>query len=320
MSHPTLNQFLIGAGNQLESVYLDTTYMSPKYNFPKQEQVCESVATLIHEFLHNDDIVKEVFGASLQRRITDFLSLSRKPKQKKFLVLVGTYLIGKEKLAVAMSKRLGNSPIYISNVNSRGDKEHIVRSYHDTYLESVLTTDAVKLSQHDVMIHLVPMKIAGNIQELHKYFHHNGYHDHFERCIGLRPTGWSFQNDERGEDVVETQSEEAVEDDFDAELSGNDPEKGYPGKEDPENSKSGETDLPKQDYIKSFSGTDVLSSTASLLRKRPKYTHLDVLRQNGNKRTGKVDSTTCRIYSIPYSEHSSFRELSYFVVFFNIRR
>ncbi|KAM9889686.1 hypothetical protein OXX79_011980 [Metschnikowia pulcherrima] len=274
MLHPLLQRFLVGAENRLENVYLDTTYMTPKYNFPKQEQVCESVATLIHEFANNDTLVKEVFGSSLQTRITDFLT-GKKATSKKYLVLVGTYLIGKEKLAVAVSKRLGNSPIYVSNVHSRGDKDHIIRSYHDEYLDSVLTTDAVATSHHDVMIHLVPMKIAGNIQELQNYFNHNGYHSHFERCIGLRPTGWSFKNtDEEPEGTEET-----VEID-EAELS--------------------------------------LQSTAALLKKRPKYTHLDVLAQKTNKANKKADTSTHRIYSIPYSEHSSFRELSYFVVFFNI--
>ena len=274
MLHPLLQRFLVGAENRLENVYLDTTYMTPKYNFPKQEQVCESVATLIHEFANNDTLVKEVFGSSLQTRITDFLT-GKKATLKKYLVLVGTYLIGKEKLAVAVLKRLGNSPIYVSNVHSRGDKDHIIRSYHDEYLDSVLTTDAVATLHHDVMIHLVPMKIAGNIQELQNYFNHNGYHSHFERCIGLRPTGWSFKNtDEEPEGTEET-----VEID-EAELS--------------------------------------LQSTAALLKKRPKYTHLDVLAQNTNKANKKVDTSTHRIYLIPYSEHLSFRELSYFVVFFNI--
>ncbi|OBA20342.1 hypothetical protein METBIDRAFT_32351 [Metschnikowia bicuspidata var. bicuspidata NRRL YB-4993] len=283
MLHPLLRDFLVGAGNRLENVYLDTTYMTPKYNFPKQEQVCGAVADLIHEFSNNDGLVKEVFGNSLQSRITDFLLLRTKAKPKKYLILVGTYLIGKEKLAVAILKRLGNSPIYVSNVNSRGDKEHIVRSYHDEYLDSVLTCDPVPTSEHDVMIHLVPMKIAGNILELHKYFNHNGYHSHFERCIGLRPTGWSFKTPEKGAASLaqtEPHAEEPVNID-DAEMS--------------------------------------LLSTALLLRKQPEYTHLDVVKQNPNTRAGKVDSTTYRIYSITYSEHLSFRELSFFVVFFNIQ-
>ncbi|KAM9915658.1 hypothetical protein OXX80_013912 [Metschnikowia pulcherrima] len=82
MLHPLLQRFLVGAENRLENVYLDTTYMTPKYNFPKQEQVCESVATLIHEFANNDTLVKEVFGSSLQTRITDFLT-GKKATSKK---------------------------------------------------------------------------------------------------------------------------------------------------------------------------------------------------------------------------------------------
>lgn len=283
LRHPLLKEFLLGAGNQLENVYLDTTYMTPKYNFPKQEQVCDSVATLIYELSNSDSFVKQVFGSSMQSRITDFLSLGKKQKGKKYLVLVGTYLIGKEKLAISILKRLGNAPIYVSNVNSRGDKEQIIRSYQDAYLDSVLTNDPVANTNHDVMIHLVPMKIAGNIHELHNYFNHNAYHSHFERCIGLRPTGWSFKSTE---------------------------EEGNLGE------KAGDLE---EEVIELEDTQTSLSSTISLLRNQPKYSHLDVVNQNSNQRYGKVDRTTHRIYSIPYSEHLSFRELSYFVVFFNIR-
>ena len=42
------------------------------------------------------------------------------------------------------------------------------------------------------MIHLVPMTLVSNNEELSKYFNHNKYYQFFERCIGLCPTGWSY--------------------------------------------------------------------------------------------------------------------------------
>lgn len=44
----------------------------------------------------------------------------------------------------------------------------------------------------DCMIHLVPMTLVSNNEELSKYFNHNKYYQFFERCIGLCPTGWSY--------------------------------------------------------------------------------------------------------------------------------
>lgn len=273
LRHPLLERFHLGGPDKLESVYLDTTYMSPKYNFPKQEQVCESIADLVYEWDRDDEFVKACFGASLQSRITDFLTLGSRVNSKKILILVGTYLIGKEKLAIAILKKLGQCPIYVSNVNSRGDKDEIIRSYDDEYLSTVLTKEALT-STHNIMIHLVPMSIAGNLEELHKYFNHNKYYEHFARCVGIRPTGWSFQGNE-GEDE------------------------------------------PPEEVASLDSTSESIASTVALLKRQPSYTYHDVVAQNNPKKPTR-DRSTYRIFSVPYSEHLSFRELSFFVIFLNI--
>lgn len=252
LAHPLMAPFRTGGGKQLANVYLDTTYMSPEHNFPKQEQVCDAAAELVARLIDDDTFARACFGNTLQSRITDFLSL--KSTSSNILVLVGTYLIGKERLAMAVSKRLGGAPIYVASALSRGDKEEIIRSYGDEFLDSVLVSGATDTRGSKVMIHLVPMKIAGNAAEMQRYVDYNNYHNDFGRCVGFRPTGWSFR-----------EKAPAADDD-------------------------------------------------STLLERPQYSVSDILQNNA------VKAGPHRIFSLPYSEHSSYRELFFFVVLLNIRR
>lgn len=277
VDHPALRPFHLGQKKTLDKVYLDTTYMSPKYNFPKQEYVCDAVADMFEKVVGQSDLFNEWFGTALQSRITDFLSLSARSKKKKFLVLVGTYLIGKERLAMAILKRMGECPIFVSNINSRGDKDEIIRAFDDPYLKKVVTTDDIGDDSSEIMVHLVPMKIVGSAPELSNYFNHNQYFKHFERCVGLRPTGWSFEDSGNDEFV------------------------------------SAEDEVPVVDDVS-------LLSTLSVLRSHPEYSYMDILRQNRPKADRKMDKSTFKIYLLPYSEHLSYRELSFFVVFLNIAK
>lgn len=288
-SHPLLAPFSLDPPiNQtqqlhLDKVYLDTTYMTPTYNFPKQELVCQSTADMFHDLCADTDLFETWFGLMKQLRITDFLTLNRTKKKKKILVLVGTYVIGKEKLAIAILKRL-QCQIFVLDVNSRGDKHKILRTYKDDYLDSVLTSDplgndSAEFSQSPCVVHLVPMKIVGGLDHLSNYFNHNGYFEHFERCVGIRPTGWTFAL--------------------------------------PQARAMGE--LFNKDKLPG----DQLSALAEMLSNTPEFGFdKDILPQippRNNKKTAKATDSLYRIYTVPYSEHSSFRELAYFVMFFNIK-
>lgn len=286
MDHPALRPFTMENASplRLDKIYLDTTYMSPKYNFPSQGLVCDTVGSMFLDLCTDDSLFSEWFGTHAQSRITDFLGLAGRKKKKKFLILVGTYLIGKEKLAIAILKKLNKCPIYVSNINSRGDKKTIINAYGDAYLDEVITGDDLcNDSNTNAVVHLVPMKIVGLGQELANYFNYNKYFDHFDKCVGLRPTGWTFEN--------------TVNDD---------------------NFKDSEDEVPMVEAQKVS-----LVSCVNVLSLSPDYSYVrDVLLQNSpdrqNSKTKKVDSSTYKIYSLPYSEHSSFRDLSYFVVFLNV--
>ncbi|KAG7662109.1 pso2 [[Candida] subhashii] len=287
LCHPLLEPFNLQSRSpnevlKIDKIYLDTTYMSPVYNFPAQELVCETVATMFQDLLleqqQGESLFSTWFGMLTQSRITDFLRIQQQPttkKKKKFLILVGTYVIGKEKLAITISKKLDNCPIYVSNINSRKSKLEILKTYQDQYLDQVLTSDDLgDTHPSECVIHLVPMKIVSSIQELSNYFNHNRYYESFERCIGLRPTGWSF----------------------------------VPG---------GNRGI-KQD--ESLEPKNHLHMVADIMSIRPQFSYLNnILSQSPpvikSSTKGKPDRQLYRIYALPYSEHSSFRELAYFVVF-----
>ncbi|RKP29635.1 hypothetical protein METBISCDRAFT_4240, partial [Metschnikowia bicuspidata] len=285
LKNPLLKPFHLGGPKRLAKVYLDTTYMNPSYNFPKQEQVCESIANLIYDIVKGKEMVKECFGTSIQSRINQFLPLKSKGEVKKCLVLVGTYLIGKERIATSILKILGGCPIYVSHINSRGDKAELVRAFQDQYLDSVLTADPLGPGGHEVVVHLVPMKIVGTLKEMTNYFNFNKYHDSFERCVGLRPSGWTFQDN--GADCADEERTEEV---------------------------AGSM------IMTSAAPVHESLTTLSLLKHSEDYTSKDILKQNPftAKKYAKFDPSTSRIFSLPYSEHLSFRELCFLVVFFDI--
>ncbi|KAG5421785.1 pso2 [Candida metapsilosis] len=288
LDHPLLKRFSVASQTleqtiKIDKVYLDTTYMNPTYNFPKQELVCDTIAQLFEHLTTQEEnkttnsLFNTWFGILTQSRITDFWKPSSTTiqKKKKFLILVGTYVIGKERLAIAISKRL-NCPIYASNINNRKNKYDILKLYEDEYLDSVLTDDELgSASDSDCIVHLVPMNIVGSIQELSNYFNHNRYYETFERCVGLRPTGWSFA--QNGKKEVEPEPSESIQ------------------------------PTPLQAVADLMANTTQYNYTENILSQAPK-----------NRGKHKPDQELYRIYSLPYSEHSSFRELAYFVVFFNI--
>ncbi|RCK60890.1 DNA cross-link repair protein PSO2/SNM1 [Candida viswanathii] len=285
LDNPTLRQFSFNKKNgvdgvlKIDQVYLDTTYMSPRHNLPKQELVCDVVADLFHDLAQEQasksSLFATWFGILTQSRITDFWrsGTGQTPqKKKKFLIAMGTYIIGKEKLALAILQRL-KCMIYVLNIGARKDKYDIFKTYEDPLLELVLTDSEFGNDDDDFVIHLVPMTIVGTVEELSNYFNHNRYYENFERCIGLCPTGWSFNQYRR------------------------------PRRLEPAPRNELEEIIQMMEHQTPFSYVD------DILAQVPKTTKIT---------KGKPDTGLYRLYSVPYSEHSSFRELAYFVTFFNI--
>lgn len=287
LTHPCLKPFLRPYTTQsLDRVYLDTTYLTFHYDFPKQENVCEQAARMFYDLLNDkNDLLSTWFGVVKQSRITDFVSNKLFKKKKKFLILVGTYVIGKERLAITILETLSNCPIYILNIKSRDNQFDVVKTFGNDYLDQYVTENEIGNDTCECVIHLVPMGIVYKIEDLSNYFYHNKYFDHFERCIGLRPTGWSYT-----EDYLTNEELSALE--YSSSL--NDP----------------------------LSTNQFLNKLCDICLSDPPFTYeQDMLPQNKKttRTTRNPERDVLRIYSLPYSEHSSYRELSYFCLFLKIK-
>jgi len=109
LNHPLLRPGKAGVnGQKLDSVYLDTTYLNPKYAFPSQKSVikaCEELCVGLNS--ESIDGQKGAFAkrATLMNGMGGFVQgskVSGKGKGK-LLVVVGTYSIGKEKVCLGKS-------------------------------------------------------------------------------------------------------------------------------------------------------------------------------------------------------------------------
>lgn len=234
----------------IDSVYLDTTYLNPKYAFPCQEDVisaCSEVCINMNEGQSLESATHRAGPVSgfFSRNQTE----SRKPdssKSGRLLVVTGTYSIGKERVCVGIAKAL-SSKIY---ANAR--KQAILKCLGDDELSSLLTSDPFDAQVH--MHTLADMRPDTLIEYLHPL------KSKFSRVAGFRPTGWVYHS-------------------------------------------------PGSRLIDNPSISDVLYSSSW----NTTFTVKDISIQRGS-----TSQSAC--FEIPYSEHSSFRELSMFCCALRIGR
>ncbi|CAL8074748.1 unnamed protein product [Orchesella dallaii] len=114
---------------RIDTLYLDTTYCSPQYDFPTQS---ESISVVI---------------SYIKRQ------LEYRPKT---LVLCGSYLIGKERVYFTLAEALG------SKVFGNYDKRKILNALENSKFSSLLASD-----ENNAKVHVVPMFSisAKNLQE-----------------------------------------------------------------------------------------------------------------------------------------------------------
>ncbi|XP_058154339.1 DNA cross-link repair 1A protein [Dasypus novemcinctus] len=115
---PTMERSLL-AGQKVHMLYLDTTYCSPEYSFPSQQEVIQ--------FAIN----------------TAFEAVTLNPRT---LVVCGTYSIGKEKVFLAIADVLG------SKVGMVQEKYKTLRCLNIPEVNSLITTDMDR-----ALVHLLPM-------------------------------------------------------------------------------------------------------------------------------------------------------------------
>ncbi|KAM5243578.1 DNA cross-link repair 1A protein isoform 1-T5 [Hipposideros larvatus] len=115
---PSMERSLL-AGQRIHTLYLDTTYCSPEYSFPSQQEVIQ--------FAIN----------------TAFEAVTLNPRT---LVVCGTYSIGKEKVFLAIADVLG------SKVGMSPEKYKTLQCLNIPEMNSLITTDMC-----DSLVHLLSM-------------------------------------------------------------------------------------------------------------------------------------------------------------------
>ncbi|KAM4704344.1 DNA cross-link repair 1A protein [Rhinophrynus dorsalis] len=116
---PSMEKYPALIGKKIHSLYLDTTYLSPEYTFPpQQEAVC--------------------FAAT-----TAFEMVTLHPRT---LVVCGTYSVGKEKVFLAIAEILG------CKVSMSQDKYKTMQCLESEEIRSMVTTD-----WNSTALHVLPM-------------------------------------------------------------------------------------------------------------------------------------------------------------------
>ncbi|KAJ6650529.1 hypothetical protein lerEdw1_006637 [Lerista edwardsae] len=116
---PSMERYPFLTGQKIHTLYLDTTYCSPEYTFPPQQEVIQFAVN------------------------TAFEMVTLNPRT---LVVCGTYSIGKEKVFLAIAEVLG------SKVSMSQDKYKTLQCLESTTVNSLITLD-----WSHTLIHLLPM-------------------------------------------------------------------------------------------------------------------------------------------------------------------
>lgn len=263
IEHPLLRPDVLDAVSgksrqqKLDVCYLDTTYLTPKYAFPPQQQVIQACADMCVSLNkvradENDgweQMKRERAGAGMTKFVrknsTDNTAESPKsPERGRLLVIVGTYSIGKERICVGIAKALG------SLIYAPPNKQRICRALEDPELNALLTTDPRK-----GQVHMTPL-FEIRADTLDDYL--RDYADTFSRAVGFRPSGWNYR---------------------------------------PPNSR--------------FTDSPLVSTVLHSSNWKSTFSMKDLAPQRGS-----TSRASC--FGVPYSEHSSFRELTMFCCALNI--
>lgn len=137
--------------SNIDLLYLDTTYMNKNYDFCHQSESVDRAVDLVRAFLE-------------------------KNAAKRILIVCGSYVIGKEKIWLALAKE------FTMRVWTESNRSTAVRCLNWPDLDSVLTED-----RSGANLHVIAMgKIS--YPSLVDYF--TEFEDQYDMLLGIRPSGW----------------------------------------------------------------------------------------------------------------------------------
>lgn len=146
----------------IDEIYLDTTYLNPVYSFMPQNQVVLQTSIFINKII-NDSIKKN-----------SILNYFNNSNSNDYLIIIGAYSIGKEKLYINLAKKI-NSKIFITK--ERFKMLSCIDGFQDLNIFQTEESSSCK-------IHIVSINKLTDLKFLSKFQN--------KKIIKIKPTGWSF--------------------------------------------------------------------------------------------------------------------------------
>ncbi|KAJ1564668.1 hypothetical protein HK096_006859, partial [Nowakowskiella sp. JEL0078] len=217
ITHPS-----ISANPCFDLLFLDTTYCKPQYSFPPQpivlnvlfefaQRICagEKIETLCctsrkkkAKFEDNGEregikrwMASSPVAAKKSATISAWENVFNQ-KSKEVLFLVGSYLIGKEKVFVGIAKAIG------SKVFADTPKRKILSCLMDPEIDNLITNNA-----NEADVHVVSM---GHLNKDAVYDKINSLKTSYKSVIIVRPTGWTYKELPKNQTVEKIQTFEHV--------------------------------------------------------------------------------------------------------------
>ncbi|XP_055703555.1 DNA cross-link repair 1A protein-like [Phlebotomus papatasi] len=144
--------------NNIDTIYLDTTYLESQIHLPSQDE-------------------------SIQTAVMETQKFLEKNIGQKCLVIVGTYVIGKEKVWLTLAKKF-NFRVWLESQRRRA-----VECMENSQLLAVLCDDP-----REAQLHVLPLGQL-NYEYVVKYM--SQYEREFTHVLALRPSGWEVNSKPR---------------------------------------------------------------------------------------------------------------------------
>ncbi|KAL4885189.1 DNA repair metallo-beta-lactamase-domain-containing protein [Aspergillus karnatakaensis] len=179
---------------RLDSCYLDTTYLNPKYAFPRQSDVINACAELCvridngqydslghmpFQTANAKTISKNPISQFMSSAASVVKSATQSGPTGRLLVVIGTYSIGKERICLAIARALK------SKIFATPAKQRICACLEDPELTSLLTDDPLQAQVHMQTLFEIRAETLCDYLDTMK--------PHFTRVVGFRPTGWTYR-------------------------------------------------------------------------------------------------------------------------------
>lgn len=165
---------------KIDVCYLDTTYLTPRYSFPSQNDVVQACVDLCVG-LNEDDQAPWERDGMMNKFLSTVTGAGNQAEQRhgRLLVVIGTYSIGKERICLAIARALG------CKIYATAAKKRVCDCLEDPELSSLLTGDPLEAQIHmQTMFEIRTETLADYLDTMKP---------RFSRVVGFRPTGWTYR-------------------------------------------------------------------------------------------------------------------------------